>query len=447
MQPQSIRLVAVEPTPPESSGPADVSFEIENVGENDRHCVVAVAGLPAAWYALEPHDISLTPGTRTPLRLTVHPPQTALGRYPFTVSARPDDAKIVEALSFTLVVSTGGAARVYPGLVTMRAETAATGTTAMVEGVTPATRPALPRLLIMAAPLLLVLLLLGVALSKQSPHATRTAAAPVLSSTAAPLVFPPIATPVHRAGSSLGTPTATDVGTAAFGGAIRTPRPTSPVTARTATVAGTVTASGPPPTRPVPAATGMARAAQATRQSSAASPTNQPVQADVGQRQSTQAGSRQPPSTPIGATRPQDTPLAVARATPTSVTHPIVSSTSGGVHHTAANGVHHTVANKPIHSVAGAVRVHPPRRTHTNSNTRQVAAKPVHRQVAAKPVHKSNTRRRVAARVPATSRRRQSTQSSRRAQTGRSQAHHAVVTPRTTTAARPRQRRVIQHQP
>jgi len=74
MQPQSIRLVAVEPTPPESSGPADVSFEIENVGENDRHCVVAVAGLPAAWYALEPHDISLAPGTRAPLRLTVRHP-------------------------------------------------------------------------------------------------------------------------------------------------------------------------------------------------------------------------------------------------------------------------------------------------------------------------------------------------------------------------------------
>jgi len=426
MQPQSIRLVAVEPTPPESSGPADVSFEIENVGENDRHCVVAVAGLPAAWYALEPHDISLAPGTRAPLRLTVRPPRTALGRYPFTVSARPDDVKVVEALSFTLVVSTGGVARVYPGLVTMRAGTAPTaGTT----GAAVAARPKIPRFLFLAAPLLLLLLLLGVALSKQPPHATRTAAAPVLSPTAITLVSSPIVTPVHRAGSGLGASSSDAVPTSVAVGASGAPRPTMQGEARTANAAGTVTVSGPSPKWPVPAAAGMARATQATRQSSGAPPT-QPVPADVGQRQSAQADAGQPPSTPVGTTRPEVTP--VARPTSASMTPPIISSTS--------TSARQTTSSKPIHIVAGAVRVHAPSQTHTNGSAR--------RQVTAGQVQRGNIQQHAPAHVPAQSRRSQPTRSNyRQAQTGRSQARRAVVARRYPTTPRQGQRRVIQHQP
>ena len=419
MQPQSIRLVAVEPTPPESSGPADVSFEIENVGENDRHCVVAVAGLPAAWYALEPHDISLAPGTRAPLRLTVRPPRTALGRYPFTVSARPDDVKVAEALSFTLVVSTGGVARVYPGLVTMRAGTAPTAETT---GAAVAARPKIPRFLFLAAPLLLLLLLLGVALSKQPPHATRTAAAPVLSPTAVTLVSSPLVTPVHRAGSDLGAPPSDAVPTSVAVGASGTPRPTMQSEARTVSADGTVAADGSPPTRPVPAATGMARATQATQQSSGAPPT-QPVPTYIGQRQSTQADAGQPPSTPVGTARPQVTP--VARPTSASVTPPIVSSTS--------TGARRTTSSKPMRIVAGAVRVHAPSQTHTNGNAR--------RQVTAKQVQRGNTQQHATVHTPAQSRRGQPTRSSyRQAATGRSQARRAGVAPRQG------QRRVIQHQ-
>jgi len=469
MQQQSIRLVAsVVPGPAEPNGPAEVSFEIENTGESSRHCIVTVAGLPAPWYALNPHDISLAPGASSSPRLTIRPPGTALGRYPFTVSARTDDAKVVEALSFTLVMSAGGAMRVYPGLVMMQAGTAVTAETT---GAVAAARPKIPRLLFLAAPLLLLLLLLGAALSKQSPHATRTAAAPVLSPTAVALVFSPMVTPVHRAGSGRATPTATDAGTGAFGDSSGTPPPTIRGEARTVTAAETVIASKPRSSPPLPVATGVARVAQATRQPSEATPAAHPVRADVGQRQSAQAAPRQPSSTPVGAARPQVTPVTVAmtRPTPAAATRPIVSSTSTGGGRLAATGARHTAASKPMHIVAGVVRVHAPRQTYNTrtgntrrqvttrqATTRQAATRQVTtrqvttRQVTTRQVHRVATYQRVVAHAPAPSSRRQPTRSSyRRPQTGHPQAPRAIVAPRSsrryTVTARQGQRRVVQH--
>jgi hypothetical protein len=445
MQQQSIHLVAsVAPGPSEPNGPAEVSFQIENTGESSRHCVVTVAGLPAAWYALDPHDILLAPGASSSPRLTVRPPQTALGRYSFTVSARTDDANVVEALSFTLVMSAGGAMRVYPGLVMMQAGTAVTAETT---GAVVAARPKIPRLLFLAAPLLLLLLLLGAALSKQSPRATRTAAAPVLS---------PTATPAQRAGAGLATPTATDAGTGAFGDSSGTPPPTIPGEAQTVTAAEMVIASKPRSSPPVPVATSVARAVQATRQSAEITPAAHPVQADVGQQQSAQAVSRQPSSTPVGAARPEVTPVAVAmtRPTPAAETRPIVSSASTGGGRIAATGVRHTAASKPMYSVAGVVRAHAPRQTYNTrivNMRRQVTTRQVTtRQVTTGQVHQVATYRRVVAHAPAQSRRRQPARSSyRRAQTGQPQARHAIIARRSSRrysgAARQGQHRVIQH--
>jgi len=463
MQQQSIHLVAsVAPGPSEPNGPAEVSFQIENTGESGRHCVVTVAGLPAPWYALDPHDILLAPGASSSPRLTIRPPGTALGRYPFTVSARTDDANVVEALSFTLVMSAGGAMRVYPGLVMMQAGTAVTAETT---GAVVAVRPKIPRLLFLAAPLLLLLLLLGAALSKQSPRATRTAAAPVLS---------PTATPAQRAGAGLATPTATDAGTGAFGDSSGTPPPTIPGEAQTVTAAEMVIASKPRSWARGP--TSVARAVQATRQSAEITPAAHPVQAGVGQQQSAQAAPRQPSSTPVGAARPKVTPVTVAitrptpvavamtRPTPAAATRPIVSSTSPGGGRLAATGARHTAASKPMHIVAGVVRVHTPRQTYntrTGNTRRQVTTRQVTtrqaatrqvttRQVTTRQVHRVATYQRAVARAPAPSSRRQPTRSSyRRAQTGQPQARHAIIARRSSRrysgAARQGQHRVIQH--
>jgi len=261
MHPPSLHLVAsVESGSSEPNGPAVVSVAIENAGETSSHCVAAVAGLPAAWYALRPYDLALAPGGRALLRLTLRPPETALGRYPFTVSVRPDATTAGEALHFTLVMSAGGALRVYPGLVMRQADTAALAATT---GAVAATRPILPRLLVVAAALLVLLLLLGVALNTPSPRSVSTAVDPLLS---------PMGTPVQRAGSGPGTPPATDVQTAPYGyvrGAARTPIAGE---TRTAIAAGTAAASGSPSTRPGPVATGVVHAAHAMRPSSAATP-------------------------------------------------------------------------------------------------------------------------------------------------------------------------------
>jgi len=350
MQSQPIRLVVAEPTPPESSGSADVSdvsLEIENTGESSRHCAVAVAGLPTAWYALRPDDISLEPGASALLHLSVHPPQTALGRYPFTLSARPDDAKVVEALGFTLVVSAGGTMRIYPGLVTMQAG----ATTTATNDATLIARPTLSRLLALAVPLILILLILSVALSKPSPHAAHTAAVPALL---------PTATPAHRTGSGPRITTATDSGTEAFGGAIVTPRPTIPGEAKTVSVAETAAAGESLSSRSVPAAINVARATQAARQSSTAPPTAQSVQADVGQ----------PSSTPVGAARPEVTAAAVAPLAPSYEARPIVSPATTGTPHTTTTDTPHSRTSKPIHIVAGVVRVRAARQTHTNTNAK-----------------------------------------------------------------------------
>jgi len=423
MQSQPIRFVVAEPAPPESSGSADVSdvsLEIKNTGESSRHCAVAVAGLPTAWYALRPDDISLEPGASALLHLSVHPPQTALGRYPFTLSARPDDAKVVEALGFTLVVGVGGMTRVYPGLVTMQAG----ATTTATNDATLIARPTLPRLLALAVPLILILLILSVALSKPSPHAARTAAVPALLPTATPAHHessgPGIPTSTvarklsrlaaaHRTGFGPGIPTATDSGTAALGGAIGTPRPTFRGEATIAGTASAVTAGAPLSSRSVPAAASVAPAAQATRQSSTTPPTAQSVQADVGQ----------PSSTPVGAARPEVTSVAEASSAAAYNTRPIVSPTT--------TGTPLIRARKPIHIVAGVVRVRAPRQTHTNTNAN------ARRQVTARQPHQDNTQRREAARTPAQARRTQSVRAShQQIQAGHSRVRGGIVTRRSS---------------
>jgi len=422
MYPPSIRLVtSVEPEPSEPNGPVEVSVEIENGGETSSHCVVAVVGLPAAWYALRPHDFSLAPGESAPLRLTIRSPGTAPGRYPFTVSARTDDATVVEALSFTLVMSTGGAMRVYPGLVMRQARAAVTAET--TEAVV-AARPQIPRLLFLAAPLLLLLLLLGAALSKQSPRATRTAMAPVLS---------PTATPVYHAAAGRATPTATDAGTGAFGDSSGTPPPTIPGEAQTVTAAEMVIASKPRSSPPVPMATSVARATHAThatRRSAEVTPAAHPIQADGGRRQSAQAvsASRQVLAASVGVVRPA----------PASATPPSIPST--------ATIARQTTAGTPLHSVAGVVHAHAPRQTHTNSTGNGQAR----RQVATTQVHQGNTPRHMATRASASSRRRRPMRSSyRRSQTGHPQARRIIATRhssrRSAVAARQGQRRVLQH--
>jgi len=419
MYPPSIRLVtSVEPEPSEPNGPVEVSVEIENGGETSSHCVVAVVGLPAAWYALRPHDFSLAPGESAPLRLTIRSPGTAPGRYPFTVSARTDDATVVEALSFTLVMSAGGAMRVYPGLVMRQARAAVTAET--TEAVV-AARPQIPRLLFLAAPLLLLLLLLGAALSKQSPRATRTAMAPVLS---------PTATPVYHAAAGRATPTATDAGTGAFGDSSGTPPPTIPGEAQTVTAAEMVIASKPRSSPPVPMATSVARATHATRQSAKVTPAAHPIQADGGRRQSAQAvsASRQVLAASVGVVRPA----------PASATPPSIPST--------ATIARQTTAGTPLHSVAGVVHAHAPRQTHTNSTGNGQAR----RQVATTQVHQGNTPRHMATRASASSRRRRPMRSSyRRSQTGHPQARRIIATRhssrRSAVAARQGQRRVLQH--
>jgi len=287
-----------------------------------------------------------------------------------------------------------------------------------------AARPQIPRLLFLAAPLLLLLLLLGAALSKQSPRATRTAMAPVLS---------PTATPVYHAAAGRATPTATDAGTGAFGDSSGTPPPTIPGEAQTVTAAEMVIASKPRSSPPVPMATSVARATHAThatRRSAEVTPAAHPIQADGGRRQSAQAvsASRQVLAASVGVVRPA----------PASATPPSIPST--------ATIARQTTAGTPLHSVAGVVHAHAPRQTHTNSTGNGQAR----RQVATTQVHQGNTPRHMATRASASSRRRRPMRSSyRRSQTGHPQARRIIATRhssrRSAVAARQGQRRVLQH--
>ena len=170
-----IRLTAVDESAVVGAGGlALVSLAIENASGKPCRCAIRIGGLPAAWYDVEPGEVALEPGESAPSRLTIHAPQSALGRYPFNVTARSEGAVTgVAALGFTLVVGAGGALRVYPGPATMPQQAAAGAAAAdagavatQSEGLT-AGRAA-PRLLAFVVPLLLVLLLLGVAVARRS---------------------------------------------------------------------------------------------------------------------------------------------------------------------------------------------------------------------------------------------------------------------------------------
>ena len=170
-----IRLTAVDESAVVGAGGlALVSLAIENASGKPCRCAIRIGGLPAAWYDVEPGEVALEPSESAPSRLTIHAPQSALGRYPFNVTARSEGAVTgVAALGFTLVVGAGGALRVYPGPATMPQQAAAGAAAADAGAI--ATRSkgltagrAAPRLLAFVVPLLLVLLLLGVAVAKRS---------------------------------------------------------------------------------------------------------------------------------------------------------------------------------------------------------------------------------------------------------------------------------------
>jgi hypothetical protein len=170
-----IRLTAVDESAVVGAGGlALVSLAVENASGKPCRCAIRIGGLPAAWYDVEPGEVALEPGESAPSRLTIHAPQSALGRYPFNVTARSEGAVTgVAALGFTLVVGAGGALRVYPGPATMPQQAAAGAAAADAGAV--ATRSegltagrAAPRLLAFVVPLLLVLLLLGVAVARRS---------------------------------------------------------------------------------------------------------------------------------------------------------------------------------------------------------------------------------------------------------------------------------------
>jgi len=170
-----IRLTAVDESAVVGAGGlALVSLAVENASGKPCRCAIRIGGLPAAWYDVEPGEVALEPSESAPSRLTIHAPQSALGRYPFNVMARSEGAVTgVAALGFTLVVGAGGALRVYPGPATMPQQAAAGAAAADAGAI--ATRSkgltagrAAPRLLAFVVPLLLVLLLLGVAVAKRS---------------------------------------------------------------------------------------------------------------------------------------------------------------------------------------------------------------------------------------------------------------------------------------
>lgn len=170
-----IRLTTVDESAVVGAGGlALVSLAVENASGKPCRCAIRIGGLPAAWYDVEPGEVALEPGESAPSRLTIHAPQSALGRYPFNVTARSEGAVTgVAALGFTLVVGAGGALRVYPGPATMPQQAAAGAAAADAGAV--ATRSegltagrAAPRLLAFVVPLLLVLLLLGVAVARRS---------------------------------------------------------------------------------------------------------------------------------------------------------------------------------------------------------------------------------------------------------------------------------------
>jgi len=332
MQPQFIRLVviAVAEQAADATSSAETALSVENADDDNHDCTLSVGGLPAAWYDLRPRAVSIEAGATAPLHLVVRPPRSALGRYPFTVSARTDAA--AATLGFTLVVSAGGIAHLYPGPTPLGAR-AGTAVTERPNALVARPAAPSPRLLVAVASLLLLLLLGGLIVAHRVVRAPVTASVPFI---------PPTATLHGRAitrGGQGGGATSVGAGAQGAGDSVTTP-PTISGEAGTVIAAETIAAGGPPVARwarPTPSQAIPVAGAQPPRPRSVATITSPARQSS--------------PTTQLipGTDQQMDTPRAA---------EPQVTATAAANGYIAARppATRHAVPTTPIHVVVGMMR-------------------------------------------------------------------------------------------
>ncbi len=397
MQSLSIRLAtADESALAGSDGRVEAPLVVENAGAAPCDYAIDIAGLPAAWYDLEPREATLEPGESAAPRLTIHAPQSALGRYPFRVAARSrGSADTPAALTFTLVVGAGGALRVYPGPATMPqrepaidAEAGAAG-----QGAAPVARRLPPRLLAFAIPLLLFLLLLGAAVAKRSSN----------TSTASTAARPAVRARSTTSAGAIGANGANG----ANGGAGRTVPAGAGIASPTA-IAGTLPmigavyasetagAGGAQPARPVPQRTDMPGATRQSPRQATAPPALTPVAPAAPPTLTSVSPAASPAAPPTGPRTaatgaPVESGAVGAQATTTGVAGAQPAATNTALAATRQPSADVALATGPRPATAPVATAVP---TRQRSN---VAAAPVHLVAAARVVHPAHPV--VAARV------------------------------------------------